>query len=95
MSKTTPAFRLRHARAMRGLTQVQLAKSAGVSQSAIGNIESGTRGIGRIGVDLSRVLQVRTEWLISGEGRMFLSFPEKPVHPVISFFKRLFRWRNE
>lgn len=37
----TLSSRLAHARELRGLTQTQLAKLVGVSQSTIGNIEAG------------------------------------------------------
>lgn len=42
----TVGERLKRLRKEAGLTQAQLAEKAGISQSAIGNIEAGTRGFG-------------------------------------------------
>lgn len=57
------AERLRRLRTAADLTQAQLAKAAGVSQGAIGNIESGIRGYGKSLVQIARVLGVPAEYL--------------------------------
>ena len=51
-----------------GLTQSDLAKMIGVSQQAVERIESGATKSPRKIVFLASALQVRPEWLISGEG---------------------------
>lgn len=59
--------RLREARKERGLTQGQLARTLGMSQGTLSELEreaySSTRG-----ADLARELGVRAEWLLSGTG---------------------------
>lgn len=65
-------LRLRHARKLRGLTQVELAKKAAVTQASISDLERGKsrsfRGVTLIAV--ARVLNVGTEWLQTGKGSM-------------------------
>lgn len=62
------ATRLKMARDMRGLTQCALAVAAGVTQGAIGNIESGTRrGLQSLPA-LAKALRVSHDWLAYGEG---------------------------
>lgn len=64
--------RLRHARKLRGLNQVQLAKLAGLKQASISEIETGEskgpRGVNLI--TLARALKVHPEWLATGRGLM-------------------------
>lgn len=55
--------RLKRLRKAAGLTQAALARAAGVAQSTIGNIESGTRGYGESLVDIAKVLRVPPEYL--------------------------------
>jgi transcriptional regulator with XRE-family HTH domain len=55
--------RLKRLRKAAGLTQAGLARAAGVVQSTIGNIESGTRGYGESLVDIAKVLRVPPEYL--------------------------------
>lgn len=55
--------RLKRLRKAAGLTQAALARAAGVVQSTIGNIESGTRGYGESLVDIAKVLRVPPEYL--------------------------------
>lgn len=64
------AQRLRDARKMRGLTQVQLANASGIKQSDISKIERGEtlRPTGVIA--LARVLNVSPHWLDTGDGAM-------------------------
>ena len=75
------AHRLRDARKMRGLTQVQLANASGIKQSDVSKIERGEtlRPTGLIA--LARVLDVSPHWLDTGEGEM------RPSHstPNIKF----------
>jgi transcriptional regulator with XRE-family HTH domain len=58
MNASERGLKLREARNAKGLTQAQLASACGLVQSAIGNIESGTRGYGRSLFDIARVLEV-------------------------------------
>src|SRR5574343_680318 len=57
------ASRLKKVRDDRGLTQAELAKLAGVGQSAIGNIESGKRGGLQSLASIALALQVNYRWL--------------------------------
>lgn len=68
----TPAKRLKAARELRGMNQVQLASAAGVSTGTVGNIESGARGIERSARKLAKALNVNADWLATGEGHMEL-----------------------
>lgn len=65
-------MRVRHVRELRGLTQVQLAKKAGVSQAAISELETGENRSpwGTNLVKIAQVLKVSPEWLASGKGQM-------------------------
>lgn len=65
----TIAQRLKAARLEKGWSQAHLAAEAGVSQSAIGNIESGLRQRPREVVALARAVGVLPEWLETGSGR--------------------------
>jgi len=65
----TIAIRLRHAReVVRHLTQDQLAVLADVSQSTVGNIESGTRQGKASLIKIAKALRVSQDWLIDGVG---------------------------
>lgn len=46
------------------MSQAQLAKLAGLAQSAIGNIEAGIRGYGKIVVKVAAALRVTPEYLL-------------------------------
>lgn len=71
----TIAERLHAARIAKKLTQAQLAVLAGVSQGAVGNIESGGRaGIGSLAY-MAEPLGVSFRWLAEGV---------EPKHPVTS-----------
>ena len=74
------AYRLKLIRGERGLTQEQLAERAGISQSAIGNIESGHRKRPRDLVAIATALGVTPEWLETGHSGL--------VAPEQTFEKR-------
>lgn len=65
-------MRLRHARKLRGLTQVELAKASGVKQATISELETGESRSpwGTNLVALAIALKVGTEWLANGKGPM-------------------------
>lgn len=65
--------RLKLARQAKDITQAKLAKAVGLSQSAIGNIESGTRGFGASIIQIANELGVDAHWLATGEGEMIPS----------------------
>jgi transcriptional regulator with XRE-family HTH domain len=65
---STIGSRIKEARSALGWSQVQLADEAGVTQSAIGNIESGLRQRPRELVSLAKALRVSPEWLETGQG---------------------------
>lgn len=70
---STLAQRLQRARQAVDLTQAQLARATGLSQSTIGMLESGTnRGTAKI-AQLARVLGVTPIWLADGVGPMHAS----------------------
>lgn len=60
--------RVRYARERRELTQQELAKRAGCTQGAIGNVETGERQSLRNLVSVARALHVSTDWLFDGHG---------------------------
>ncbi|AVF41575.1 XRE family transcriptional regulator [Pandoraea apista] len=64
----TLAERLRWARTKAKLSQEQLGTRAGVSQSTIGNLESGTRSTARRLPQIAEVLGVDALWLADGTG---------------------------
>ena len=61
--KETVGQRLRRLRKDKKLTQAELAKKAGVGQSAIGNIEAGTRGYGISVVAIAKALDTSPDYL--------------------------------
>ncbi|MGJ7533919.1 MULTISPECIES: helix-turn-helix domain-containing protein [unclassified Variovorax] len=65
---STIGSRIKEARGALGWSQVQLADEVGVTQSAIGNIESGLRQRPRELVSLAKALRVSPEWLETGKG---------------------------
>ena len=66
----TIAERLKHARGLKGWTQAQLAAAAGVSQSAIGNIEAGVRNSRGSLPEIAEALGISRKWLADGIGEM-------------------------
>jgi len=62
--------RLRYARAMKHMTQSELARAAGVSQSAIASYESQHRHSSRATFRLAAILKVDPLWLHTGKGSM-------------------------
>lgn len=64
--------RLQHARKLRGLTQVELAKAAGVTQASISDLERGESKSfrGATLVAIAQALKVRPDWLATGRGSM-------------------------
>lgn len=69
----TLAKRLKSARLLRGMTQVQLSELSGVKQSDISKLERGDSLKTTALVALSRALGIRAEWLDTGDGPMDLS----------------------
>jgi transcriptional regulator with XRE-family HTH domain len=65
-------LRLRHARRLRGKSQVELAKQAGVTQASVSDLERGKSKSfrGTTLVAIAQTLQVNPEWLAKGIGRM-------------------------
>ena len=63
--------RLLQAMSYAGLTQVQLAEQAGVSQQAISRLITGKQKATTDLVALAIACKVRPEWMYSGEGPMF------------------------
>lgn len=65
-------LRLKRARKLRGLSQVQLAKAAGVGQSSVSEVETGEskspRGTNL--VTLAQILKISPHWLATGKGQM-------------------------
>lgn len=86
MSNNTFAERLKEAMRAAGLTQASLAKLVGMSQSSIWKLTSGNASGSRRTVELAKALNVRPEWLASGEMPVSdLSselLPLKVVNPV-------------
>lgn len=72
----TIAERLKQAREKLGLTQLQLAAKASVTQSTIANIENGIRKRPRDLVNLAKALNVDPSWLESGKG---ITYPTDPL----------------
>lgn len=66
----TAGQRLKMARKQAQMTQHQLAAAAKVAQSAIGNIEAGSRGFGSSVIQIARALNVSPDWLATGDGEM-------------------------
>lgn len=67
--------RLRRLRKEKNLTQVELAKKSGVGQSAIGNIEAGTRGYGVSVLAIAKALETSPEYLQMDKGHPHAAEP--------------------
>lgn len=64
---TTLGGRIATARMARKLTQAELAKLAGINQSSVALLESGSSKTSHNAVELAQALQVPVEWLLNGE----------------------------
>ncbi|HLU19817.1 MAG TPA: helix-turn-helix transcriptional regulator [Pusillimonas sp.] len=71
----TFADRLRFARTLRNLTQAQLARASGISQSAIANYEGNARLFPKSIFRLAAALRVSAHWLAEGVGPMEYDAP--------------------
>ncbi len=62
-------LRLKHARDLRKMKQVPLAKAAKITQSSLSDLETGeTKEVsGPVLIGLAKALKVRPEWLMTGE----------------------------
>jgi len=80
----TLAERLTWAREQKGLTQAALAKLSGVTQSTIGNLESGLRLSARRIIDIATALDVDPIWLANGQGTPQSAVAAPPPPPVAS-----------
>jgi transcriptional regulator with XRE-family HTH domain len=79
----TFASRLKYAREqIAGLSQVELAKKAGVSPGSIGNYESGTREMPRDILGLSAALGVNPIWLQEGKLPISQESLTRPAQPL-------------
>jgi transcriptional regulator with XRE-family HTH domain len=74
----TIADRMKSVRQELGWNQAELAAQVGVSQSTIGNIESGQRKRPRELLSIAKALGVSAEWLETGKGGKSGSAPERP-----------------
>lgn len=65
-------MRLRHARKLRGLSQYDLAKAAGVKQASISQLETGESKSfrGTTLLSFAQILDVSSNWLATGKGQM-------------------------
>ena len=81
----TLASRLKQARSLRGLTQVQLAALSGVKQPDISKIERGEIQKTTSLLGLARALRVNPHWLDTGDGDM--EPQTTPVQPEASNVK--------
>jgi transcriptional regulator with XRE-family HTH domain len=78
---STLAGRATWARKRLGLTQEGLAQAAGVTQSTIGNMESGLRQQPRKINAIAKALQLHVEWLEGGKGpRLLQDLPVRHGH---------------
>ena len=85
--------RIRFARERANMTQQQLEASSGVSQQAISMLENGVTKRTVNGEKLAGALGVRSEWLVTGVGKMYAERPlrgeEVYTEQVLSIAKRL------
>ncbi|MFA5922302.1 MAG: helix-turn-helix transcriptional regulator [Methylococcaceae bacterium] len=69
---TTLAERIKSERKQYGLSQITLAKKAGISQTAISKLESGESSETRKISKIAAALGVNTEWLATGKGQKYI-----------------------
>ena len=74
--------RLRQARLRLNWTQKKLAEASGLSQSAIGNYESGQRSSSRALLRLAEALNVDPQWLDRGEPTYQRTRPNTSMPPA-------------
>ena len=87
----TIAERLKQAREKLGLTQLQLAAKAAVTQSTIANIENGIRKRPRDLVNLAKALNVDPSWLESGKG---ITYSTEPL-PAPKVEEQAYGWHSD
>ena len=68
--------RVKFRRSALGLSQVAVAKTAGLKQSDISKIEHGTIMETKKLLGLAKALQCRPEWLVSGRGEQLLTYQD-------------------
>lgn len=83
----TFAERLRKARIQRGLSQAQLARACGLSQSAISSYENGSRQSPKKLLNLAQTLDVDIYWLSRGDGT-----PNRQPDPGIPHHEHYLPW---
>jgi SOS-response transcriptional repressor LexA len=91
----TLAKRLRWARKQKRISQEELGKLAGVSQSTIGNLEAGTRASARKIASIAAALGVNALWLAEGKQRPALrpeSEPDVEAGPDVHGEVPLINW---
>lgn len=79
------AARFKARRLELGMTQVEVASSAGVSQQSIESIESGRTRKPRNLLDLAKALQCNPDWLLNGKNIMPLAEISTRRIPVLSY----------
>jgi len=79
---TTLGGRIAFARKAQKLTQAELAKLAGIGQSSIALLESGSTKAPLRALELAQALQVSLEWLLHGESPTPASLGESAPHPT-------------
>lgn len=91
---STQAERLKQARLEKGLSQQELADKAGVSQSTIGNIESGIRKFGLSAHAIADALGVSMRWLTEEVGEKVKA--DQPKEQVAaSTLQPILAWEHE
>lgn len=84
--------RIKQARKRKGLSQARLAELTGSLQATISALEKNDSKSSRNSLALARALEVRTTWLMTGEGPMELDSPEDDIDTLIpraELFKQL------
>lgn len=74
--------RIAFARKAQKLTQAELAKLAGIGQSSIALLESGSTKTPQRALELAQALQVSLEWLLHGESPTPTSLSGSALHPT-------------
>ncbi len=91
MIKSPQSERLKKVRAILGFSQGELAESLGITQNIISFCESGKRELSKsVLLKISEKFNVNINWLLTGQGEMFLSKSEKggvaePIEPYKGF----------